>query len=155
MKCCTTQPELKVGAGSPKVKNIKRVCARLKQLQAIELPDDLFDGISLRFLRQYRQQVAVESPSHLQRRSKDQSGEAQTLTMLAAFCWVRRREITDDLVDLLIRVLNDTLRPSTKKKRLLTDFIRVNGKQQLLFRLAETMLAIPMASSVKCCIRGG
>jgi TnpA family transposase len=137
--------ELKVGAGSPQVKNIKRVCARLKQLQAIELPDDLFEGIPLRFLRQYRQQVAVESPSHLQRRSKDQSGKAQTLTMLAAFCWVRQREITDDLVDLLIRVLNDIrVRAKYKEeKRLLTDFIRVNGKQQLLFRLAETMLENP------------
>jgi len=137
--------ELKAGAGSPKVKNIKRVCARLKQLQAIELPTDLFAGIPLRFLRQYRQQVAIESPSHLQRRGKDTWGEAQTLTMLAAFCWVRRQEITDDLADLLIRVLND-IRVRAKyneERRLLNDYIRVNGKQQLLFRLAETMLENP------------
>lgn len=136
--------ELKIGAGSPRVKNIKRVCARLKQLQAIELPDDLFEGIPLRFLHQFRQQVAVESPSHLQRR-KDQSGDEQNLAMLAAFCWVRQREITDDLVDLLIRVLNDIrVRAKYKEeKRLLNDFIRVNGKQQLLFRLAETMLENP------------
>lgn len=137
--------ELKVGAGSPKVKNIKRVCARLKQLQAIELPINLFDGIPLRFLRQYRQQVAVESPSHLQLRSKGKSGEAQTLALLAAFCWVRQREITDDLVDLLIRILND-IRVRAKyneEKRLLNDFIRVGGKQQLLFRLAQAMLENP------------
>ncbi|MCD4686679.1 MAG: Tn3 family transposase [Anaerolineae bacterium] len=137
--------ELKVGAGSPKVKNIKRVCARLKQLQTIELPADLFEGIPLRFLRQYRQQVAVESPSHLQRRSKTQSGEAQSLTMLAAFCWVRQREITDDLVDLLIRVLKDIrVRAQYREdRRLLNDFIRVGGKQQLLFRLAQAMLDHP------------
>jgi TnpA family transposase len=137
--------ELKVGAGSAQVKNIKRVCARLKQLQAIELPTDLFAGIPLRFLRQYRQQVAVESPSHLLRRNKDQAGEAQTLTMLAAFCWVRQREITDDLADLLIRVLK-AMRVRAQyheEKRLLNDFIRVNGKQQLLFRLAEIMLENP------------
>jgi TnpA family transposase len=137
--------ELKVGAGSPQVKNIKRVCARLKQLQAIDLPEDLFAGMPLRFLRQYRQQVAVESPSHLRRRSKDKFGEAQTLTMLAAFCWVRQREITDDLVDLLIRVLKDIrVRAQYKEeKRLLNDYIRVDGKQQLLFRLAEAMLENP------------
>ncbi len=137
--------ELKVGAGSPKVKNIKRVCTRLKQLQAIELPTDLFAGIPLRYLRQYRQQVAVESPSHLQRRVKDNSGEAQTLVMLAAFCWVRQREITDDLVDLLIRILkNIRVRAQyNEEKRLLHDFIRVGGKQQLLFRLAEVMLENP------------
>lgn len=137
--------ELKVGAGSPKVKNIKRICARLKELQAIDLPADLFAGMPLRFLRQYRQQVAVESPSHLQRRLQRPSGEAQSLTMLAAFCWVRQREITDDLVDLLIRVLND-IRVRAKyseEKRLLNDFIRVGGKQQLLFRLAQAMLENP------------
>lgn len=67
------------------------------------------------------------------------------LSMLAAFCWVRQREITDDLVDLLIRVLNDIrVRAKYKEeKRLLADFIRVNGKQQLLFRLAKTMLENP------------
>jgi hypothetical protein len=137
--------ELKVGAGGPKVKNIKRVCARLKQLQAIELPEDLFAVIPLRFLRQYRQQVAVESPSHLRLRSESKSGEDQTLTMLAAFCWVRQREITDDLANLFIRILND-IRVRAKyneEKRLLNDFIRVGGKQQLLFRLAEKMLANP------------
>jgi len=137
--------ELKVGAGSPKVKNIKRVCTRLRQLQAIELPAQLFAGIPLRFLRPYRQQAAVESPSHLQRRLKDPAGEAQTLTLLAAFCWVRQREITDDLVDLLIRVLKDirVRAQSHEEKRLLHDFIRVGGKQQLLFRLAEAMLEKP------------
>lgn len=137
--------ELKVGAGSAKVKNIKRVCARLKQLQSIDLPEDLFTGIPLRFLRQYRQQVAVESPSHLRLRSRSQSGQAQTLVMLAAFCWVRQREITDDLVDLMTRVLND-IRVRAKfneEKRLLNDYIRVNGKQQLLFRLAQVMLENP------------
>lgn len=137
--------ELKVGAGNAQVKNIKRVCARLKQLQAVELPVDLFEGIPLRFLRQYRQQVAVESPSHLQRRLIDQSGEAKTLTLLAVFCWVRQREIADDLTDLLMRVLKD-IRIRAKyneEKYLLKDYIRVNGKQQLLFRLAETMLDNP------------
>lgn len=137
--------ELKVGAGGAKVKNIKRVCVRLKQIQSIGLPEDLFAGIPLRFLRQYRQQVAVESPSHLRLRSQNQSGEVQTLAMLAAFCWVRQREITDDLVNLLIRVLND-IRVRAKyneEKRLLNDYIRVNGKQQLLFRLAQVMLENP------------
>lgn len=105
----------------------------------------MFEGIPLRFLRQYRQQVAVESPSHLQMHDKSKLGEAQTLTMLAAFCWVRQPEITDDLADLFIRVLKDIrLRAKyNEEKRLLNDFIRVDGKQQLLFRLAQSMLDNP------------
>jgi hypothetical protein len=44
---------------------------------------------------------------------------------------VRQRKITDQLVDLFIQVLNDIrLRAKQRVEReLLTDFIRVNGKQ--------------------------
>jgi outer membrane PBP1 activator LpoA protein len=117
------------------------VADRLKLLQEISLPADLFAGVPLRFLRQYQQQTAVESITHLQRREKDEENRPQTYTMLAAFCWVRQREITDQLVDLFVRILKDIrLRAEYREeRRLLTDFIRVGGKQQLLFRLAEAM----------------
>jgi hypothetical protein len=74
--------DLKTGAGEAKVNNIKRVANRLKLLQEIGLPLDLFAGIPLRFLRQYQQQTAVESISHLQRREKEQEGKPQTYTMI-------------------------------------------------------------------------
>lgn len=61
--------------------------------------------------------------------------------MLAAFCWVRQREITDYLVDLFIRILKDVrLRAQSRvEKQLIADYIKVGGKQQLLFRLAQVM----------------
>jgi hypothetical protein len=62
--------DLKSGPGDAKVVNIKKVAQRLKFLQQVSLPDDLFLEIPLRFLRQYQQQAAVESISHLQRRQK-------------------------------------------------------------------------------------
>jgi TnpA family transposase len=133
--------DLKSGAGMPNVANIKRVAERLSLLQQVSLPDDLFTNIPLRFLRQYRQQVAVESISHLQRRQDN----PQTYALLAAFCWVRQREITDQLVELFIRVLNDIrLRAKQRVEReILADFIRVEGKQQLLFRLADAIWENP------------
>ncbi len=135
--------EMKLGAGSADVKHIRRVCERLKYLQAIELPEDLFEGIPMKYLRQYQRQVSVESPSHVLRREKNQP--KQMYSLLAIFCWVRQREVTDDLVDLFIRVLKDVkVRAEHKEeKRLLNDFIRVNGKQQLLFDLSEAMLKYP------------
>jgi hypothetical protein len=107
--------DLKSKAGAAKVKNIKKAAGRLKLLQQVELPDGLFSDIPLGFLRQYQQQAAVESISHLQRHRN----EAQTYTLLAAFCWVRRREITDQLVDLFIQVLND-IRHLNKRCKLST-----------------------------------
>ena len=94
--------EMKLGPGSANVKHIRRVCERLRYLQAIELPNDLFDGIPMKYLRQFQRQVSVESPSHLLRREANHP--EQMYSLLAAFCWVRQREVTDDLVDLFIRV---------------------------------------------------
>ena len=135
--------EIKLGAGSASVEQIKRVCQRLKYLQAIKLPEDLFKDIPIKYLGQYQRQVSVESPSHLL--AREASDPEQMYSLLAAFCWVRQREVTDDLVDLFIRVLKDIkVRAEHKEeKRLLNDFIRVDGKQQLLFNLSEAMLAHP------------
>ncbi|MFQ5433457.1 MAG: hypothetical protein ACE5FD_01135, partial [Anaerolineae bacterium] len=129
--------DLKTGSGAAKISNIKQVAARLVYLQEIGLPDDLFVGIPWRYLQQFAQQTAVESVSHLQRHEN----EDQTLTLLSTFCWVRQRKITDQLVELFIQVLNDIrLRAKQRvEKELLRDFIRVDGKQQLLFTLAEAM----------------
>lgn len=132
---------LKAGSGAPNISNIKKVAARLSLLQDINLPEDLFADIPLPFLQQYQRQIAVESISHLQRRDKKEQQKAQLYTMLAAFCWVRQRKITDYLADLFIRILNDIrLRAKFRvEKRLIADYIRVGGKQQLLFRLVQAM----------------
>jgi Domain of unknown function (DUF4158) len=137
--------ELKIDSGDAKVKHVKRTSQRLKLLQSIGLPEDLFADIPLPYLRIYQQQVAVSSISHLQRRMKMARQQAQHFTMLAAFCWVRQREVTDQLVDLCIQIINDIrLRAKRRVEReLLADFIRVNGKRQLLYRLAEAMLENP------------
>lgn len=132
---------LKTSAGDAKVRNIKRVAERLGYLQQIGLPDKLFATVSSRYLTHLAQRAAVESVSHLQRHTNAD----QTVTLLAAFCWVRQRKITDQLVALLIRVLNDIrLRAKQRVEReLLDDYIRVGGKQQLLFTLAEAMSENP------------
>ena len=99
--------------------------------------------------------MAVESISHLQRRRKNERQKAQLYTMLAAFCWVRQRKITDYLVDLFIRILNDIrLRAKSRvEKQLMADYIKVGGKQQLLFQLATNNVGQSRpALSKMCCI---
>jgi hypothetical protein len=79
--------------------------------------------------------AALASLSHLQRHQTE-----QTITLLAAFCWVRQRELTDQLIELVIQLLN-RIRLKAKQRveqELLVDFIRVGGKQ-LLYRLATAM----------------
>lgn len=66
-------------------------------------------------------------------------------TLLAAFCWQRRQEIIDSLVDLLIQVIH---RISVRAERrviteILGELAKVQGKTTLLYRLAEAALAEP------------
>jgi hypothetical protein len=143
--------DLKSGAGSAKISNIKKVAKRLELLQSIGLPNDLFTSIPLRFLRQYQQQVAVESISHLQRRGQSPQAHAR----LAIFCWVRQREITDQLVDLFIRILKDiSLRAEHRVEReIWRNFIRVDGKSNCYTVWPKPCGIIRMALSVRSYIR--
>lgn len=132
--------DLRSDAGEAKVKTMRAVAGRLKYLKEIGLPADLFIGIPQRFLEEYAQKAMIESLSHLQRHHDE-----QTITLLAAFSWVRERQLTDQLVELLIQLLN-TIRLRAKQKveqELLTDFIKVGGKQQLLFRMASAIWENP------------
>ena len=88
----------------------------------------------------WRARCAVESPLHLRRRSADSA-----VTLLAALVHERRREITDDLTELLIATVH---RIDARAHRKVTDelvnaFKRVDGKENLLFQIAEAALSEP------------
>lgn len=66
-------------------------------------------------------------------------------TILSAFFWLRCREITDNLIELLIQIIHRIGVRAEKKveKELLNDFRRVNGKTNLLFQMADVALNNP------------
>ena len=63
------------------------------------------------------------------------------LTLLAALCSARAAEVTDALVDLLLKI--NTRAERRVEKELIEDLRRVRGKEGLLFRLAQTAVAHP------------
>ena len=113
---------------------------KLEAVRAIGLPAGLFADVTPRVLAGWRQQAAVESPSHLREHSR-----ALRLTLLAALLHSREREITDGLVDLLISTVHRIGRSADKKvtQELIGEFKRVAGKETLLFRVAEASVARP------------
>ncbi len=114
--------------------------AKLKQLRQLELPDNLFPGISTKVLQIYKQRVAVEPPRELRRHPDN-----RRYTLLAAFCWLRTQEITDKLVDLLIQIIHRIGARAERRvtKELLDDFKKVSGKTGILFQLAEAAMSKP------------
>lgn len=107
--------------------------AKLQQLRQLDLPLNLFNGISPKILEIYKQRVAVEPPRELRRHPVN-----RRYTMLTAFCWLRLTEITDNLVELLIQIVHRIGARAERRveKELLDDFKKVSGKTGLLFQLA-------------------
>ena len=114
--------------------------AKLTQLRQLELPDNLFGGISTKVLQIYKQRVAVEPPRELRRHP-----DSRRYTLLSAFCCLRTQEITDKLVEILIQIIHRLNARAERRvsKELLDDFKKVSGKTGILFQLAEAAMDQP------------
>ena len=93
-----------------------------------------------RVLLAYRRRVGVEELHELRRHPAP-----IRLTLLAAFCHVRGREITDSLTDLLIATVHRIGARAEKRVEgeLITGLKRVAGKPSILFKLARASVAQP------------
>jgi Tn3 transposase DDE domain len=113
---------------------------KLNQIETLELPDNLFAEVQPQILRQYRLRAVVEPPREVRRHP-----EPIRHTLLAGFCWQRRQEIIDGLVDLLIQIVHRISVRAEKKvvDELLGDLEKVHGKTTLLFKMAAAALAHP------------
>ncbi|MFF7941490.1 Tn3 family transposase [Nocardia gamkensis] len=107
---------------------------KLEAVLAVGVPDEVFDGISPKIVKNWRARASVESPSHLREHPL-----GVKLTLLAALLHCRCREITDTLVELL----NSTVHRINARaevrvtNELIKEFKRVTGKENLLFKVAE------------------
>ncbi|MEM9009055.1 MAG: Tn3 family transposase, partial [Cyanobacteria bacterium P01_F01_bin.86] len=66
-------------------------------------------------------------------------------TLVAAFCYQRLQEITDNLVELLVQIVHRLSINAERRveREFLEDFKRVYGKEAILYRIAQAALAHP------------
>jgi hypothetical protein len=131
---------LRAGAGPASLQSVGEEADKLARIRALALPADLLSKVPCKVLLAYRRRVAAEELHELRRHPA-----ALRLTLLAAFCHVRGREITDALVDLLIATVHRIGAKAEKRveSELIADLKRVAGKPALLFKLAVASLARP------------
>lgn len=131
---------LKADPRRPGVDSIQQEIAKLRRVDQLKLPTDLFENVSGKLLETLRRRVATEPASELKLRV-----EPVRYTMIAAYCWQRRREVIDGLVDLLIQTVHKIGVSAEHKveRQLLDDFRRVRGKATVLFKIAEAAVEHP------------
>jgi hypothetical protein len=112
----------------------------IRAIRAIGLPADLFDAIDARIIAGWRARAAVESPVHLR-----EHPQPTKLALLCALLYLREREVTDALAQLLISTIHRINARSEEKviTELVKDFKRVTGKETLLRKIAEASLGTP------------
>jgi hypothetical protein len=132
--------ELRADPGRASLESVLTEIAKLRRIVALGLPEDLFASVSPKVLRKYRRRAASEQPREVRMHP-----EPIRYTLMAAFCWQRREEIIDGLVDLLIQVVHRIGARAERKvvKTLLEDLRRVHGKTALLYRIAEVAVEHP------------
>jgi len=132
--------ELRSDPGRIGLESILKEIYKLKTIGQIKIPDNLFNNISPKILKKYKLRVVTEDLRELRRHP-----EAMRYTLLSIFFWLRSREITDNLIELLIQIVHRIgVRAERKVEReLLNDLKRVNGKTNLLFKVAEAAVNNP------------
>lgn len=132
--------DLRADPGRVGLETVLKELEKLRCIEDVGLPEDLFTRLSLKRLRTYRLRAAAEPPRELR-----QHPEPTRYTLLAAFCWQRRQEIIDGLVELLIEIIHRITTRAERKviKELVQDLRTVQGKTTLLYRLAEAAIDHP------------
>ena len=131
---------IKAAPGNVSLETMLVEISKLEAIRAIGLPADLFDGIDARIIAGWRARAAVESPVHLR-----EHPSATKLALLCALLYLREREVTDALAQLLISTVHRINARSEDKviTELVKDFKRVTGKETLLRKIAEASLGTP------------
>ncbi|MGI6120574.1 MAG: Tn3 family transposase, partial [Desulfosporosinus sp.] len=96
--------------------------------------------VPYKVLKKYKQRVATEDIRELRRHP-----EQIRYTLLSAFFYLRKLEIADNLIELLIQIIHRIgVRAERRvEKEILNDLRRVSNKQGILFNLAQTALEFP------------
>ena len=131
---------LKQNSGNANLSSILQELEKLNRIIEINLPESLLKSISYRILEKYKARILAEPPSEIRTHK-----EHIKCAMLAIFCYTRGREITDDLIDLLIQVIHKIGKNAERKvdKKLSSELKKVNGKTSILLELAQTAISNP------------
>lgn len=114
--------------------------AKLRTVRGLGLPESVFAGVSDRLIAAWRSRAARMFPSDFA-----ECAEPVRYTLLAALCWVRQAEITDDLVGLLVDLVHKINARAERRveKELLGEMTAVPGKKGIFLKMVNAVLEHP------------
>ena len=132
--------QLKQEAGGVGLKSLKAELSKLKTIEELALPKDVFEGLSEQLVDRYRQRVETESLTEIRRHP-----DPIRYLLLSAFCSQRSQEIVDSIIELFILLVHKL--ESRSRKRASSEIIataqETENHDQLLYQIAVAALAQP------------
>ena len=132
--------QLKQEAGGVGLKSLKAELSKLKTIEELALPKDLFEGLSEQLVDRYRQRVETESLTEIRRHP-----DPIRYLLLSAFCSQRSQEIVDSIIEFFILLVHKL--ESRSRKRASSEIIataqETENHDQMLYQIAVAALAQP------------
>jgi len=113
---------------------------KLQTIRKLKIPNNLFEHIPQKVLKEYKNRVSSELLGEIRRHPDEIK-----YSLLAIFFWLRSREITDNLIELLIAIIHKIDVKAVKKveQEMIRDFKKVRGKDSILRDIAELSIENP------------
>lgn len=132
--------QLKQEAGGVGLKSLKAELSKLKTIEQLSLPKDLFKGLNEQLVERYRQRVETESLKEIRRHP-----DPIRYLLLSAFCSQRAQEIVDSIIELFILLVHRL--ESRSRKRAASEIVATaeesENHDQMLYQIAVAALAQP------------
>ena len=132
--------QLKQEAGGVGLKSLKAELSKLKLIEQLALPTDLFKEMNEQLVERYRQRVETESLTEIRRHP-----DPIRYLLLSAFCHQRSCEIVDSIIELFMLLVH---RLESRSRRRTSSEIVATAQEnkdhdQLLYQIAVAALAQP------------
>ncbi|MBU3158369.1 DUF4158 domain-containing protein [Clostridium frigoris] len=126
------------------IKSVFNESNKLKTIEGMMIPEDIFKDIPSKLLKKYYKRSKAENISEFKRHP-----DAMRNGLLAIFFYFKSMEIKDNLVDLLIKILNnlDTSANRKIKKELAESTNYTRNKNKLLLKIAKAVVESPEAKT--------
>jgi TnpA family transposase len=132
--------KLKASAGRSGVKSLHKEITKLQQLRSVGIVKEHLMNVPFKLQKLLKRRTTNETASKMREHPED-----IRYGLMACFISIRTMEVIDDIVTMFIEMIHriDVRAEKQRDNELLRDLKRVDGKTQILFRLAEAIMENP------------
>jgi hypothetical protein len=132
--------QLKSDPGKPGVDNLNVEIGKLQIIRAVDIRRELFLGLPFKVLQLLKRRAANKTATEMR-----EHPDLIRYGLMGCFLYVRSTEVTDDIARMAVELIQRLDKRSETQifRELLADVARVEGKMQILSRVAEAVVEQP------------